>query len=344
VQVIHSTVAGHPTSIVPGTASLRFDRFDLPWRSPDGLHWMMLASTVRGAIEDDVLLRGSGLSSAVVLKEGDVAKWAAGETINTIDWMLGLNDNGQWAITVNTSGGPDVGDEYLLRWNGSSYDVVAQEGQPVPAIPGATYGLILDEAHILNDGTVGFRCINVNNVPTNQNVMLFMGDAIVAREGVTVPAGQALGGMQTWETFDFLTYRTSDDGSRYVVSGDLSGATSGDGVMVVNNTVLIQEGQAMPGFAQPMVSGLSGHVEVFMMSNGDWYARGSNSGGQDWVVRNSVALARTNTPIFAGAIENWSDATPNVRTYNIHVGKTTATTPLAAGRTTSTSIAITWWC
>jgi hypothetical protein len=76
----------------------------------------------------------------------------------------------------------------------------------------------------------------------------------------------------------------------------------------------------MPGFTQPMVSGLSGHVEVFMMSNGDWYARGSNSGGQDWVVRNSVALARTNTPIFAGAIENWSDATPNVRTYTIHVG------------------------
>jgi hypothetical protein len=323
IEVIHTTIAGHPSSVVPGTASLRFDRFDHPNRSPDGTKWILSCSTIRGAIEDDLILKGSGKTGVVMLSEGPApSPWNAAETINTLDPYMGINNAGQFAFSANTSGGPDASDEYVIKWNGSNFEIFAHEADPVPAIAGATYGLIMEEVHILADGTVGFDCINVNNVPSNMNTMHFLGSAIVEREGVTVPAGQLLGGLNAWEFFDFGTYMHSDDGTRSLAVGDLAGNTNGDNVLVINNTVMIQEGQPLAngGFIQPVVNTASGFVEANMMSNGDWFARGSNSGGQDWVVRNNIPVVRTSTPIFTGATEQWSDAVPNVRGYNVHVG------------------------
>jgi len=323
IEVIYSTIPGHPTSLVPGMGTLRFDVFNHPWRSPDGTKWILLCSTIRGAIEDDLILKGSGKTGAVAIQEGPIAApWNPAETINTLDTYMGINNAGQFAFSANTSGGPDASDEYVIKWNGSSYEIVAHEGDPVPALPGATYGLIMEEVHILGDGTVGFDCINVNNLPTNMNTMHFLGNTIVEREGVTIPTGQILGGLNTWEFFDFGEYMHSDDGTKSLAVGDLTGNTNGDNVLVINNTVMIQEGQPLAngGFIQPVVNTASGFVEAIMMSNGDWFARGSNSGGQDWVVRNNIPLVRTSTPIFTGATETWNDATPNVRTYNLHVG------------------------
>ena len=324
IQVIHSTIAGQPTSLVPGEGgALRFTRFDFPWRSPDGNRWILLCGTNRGAIENDLILKGMGTAGAVAIKEGTIpAPWQPAETINTLDFGIGLNNDGSFAFSANTSLGPDVGDEYVVKFNGSTYEIIAREGDPIPSIPGATYGLILDDVHLLADGRVGFTCINANNLPTESNTCLFLGDQLFAREGVTIPSGQIFGGMWPWDNFDFLTYFHSSDGSKSIVSGDTENTnTSMDGVLVVNGIVFMQENASViPTFALPVVSGLSGFVEVAMMSNGDWFARGSNSDGQDWVVRNNIALARTNAAIFSGAAENWSDAVPNVRTYFLHVG------------------------
>lgn len=322
VRVLYSGVPGSPTAAVPGLPGVEFETFNRPYGSESGARWILECNTDEGFLSDNTLiLLGSGTSGTVVLHEGDPAPWpgAAGETIDLIDEQMGVTDSGMYAYSVNTFGGPDDADEYILRFSpGIGHEVIAQENDTFPAILGARWGVILDETHILTDGRVGFRSINTYELPTSSNTLLALGTTIVrAQEGVDIPAGQVLVGMETWRTFNFYGYRHSADGSTFLAEGQVNGDLSRNDVVTVDNIVRIQETGIVPGFLEPVSSSL--HDASVMMPDGTWFARGVNMGGQDWVVRNGAVIHFGGQAITPGSSEVW-DALALNGTFVFHVG------------------------
>lgn len=318
-RVLYSTIPGHPTANVPGRPGKVFRNFWRPYLSPDGGRWVMRANS-DFFDSGSLLLVGSGTTATAPIAQFDPAPWAPAEQISTVDEQCGVNDAGQVAFSSNTNGGPDATDEYVLRLVSSVYTVVAQEGSPVPSMAGVTYGLILDETHILADGRIGLRSINSPGLPSTSDTLLLLDGQLVAREGVTVPALQAVGGTQPWDNFDFQGYYHSSDGAHALIIGDLEGPTNLDGVAVVDGNVRIQEGSVIFPLTAPVSAGLSGFAEGNMATNGDWLIRGGNNNGQDWVVRNGVVLTTTGSAITPGATERFSDAVPNTTCYFLNIG------------------------
>jgi len=308
IAVIHTNLPGHPTAAVPGHPGIEFGpgtgttHFDRPFGSPNG-HWILSADTTYPTTEDEVIL----VDDVVVGREGTPAPWTGGtENFGTIDTKLGINDAGQWVFATNTNG-PTTADDYIVRFSAGTFATIAKEGDPIPALPPATYDDILDTAVITSAGTVGLSADGIDGgPPTTQDDILVLGSTLIAQEGVTVPTGQL--GSEFWENFDVDDFFVSADGTHWMANGDLTGSTTTDDVAVVDGAVVVQEGVILPGsgFANPVDA--SGIVGVWMAPNGDWFARGNNDvTEQDWVYRNGAVIATLGDPIYTGASEVWSD-------------------------------------
>lgn len=59
-----------------------------------------------------------------------------------------------------------------------------------------------------------------------------------------------------------------------------------------------------PVFTEPPIQPAVG---IFLAGNGDWYARGINNGGGQWVMKNGAIVAKTGDEIFSGAGEFWQN-------------------------------------
>ena len=308
IAVIHTNLPGDPTAQVPGHPGIEFGpgtgttHFDRPYGSPNG-NWILSADTTYPTAEDEVIL----VNDVVVVREGTPAPWTAGENTGLIDTALGINDAGEFVFATNTDG-PTTADDYIVLFSGGTFTAAAQEGQPIPALPPATYDDLLDSPVVASDGTVGLSADGVDGgPPTTEDELLILGATLLAQEGVTVPPGQI--GMEFWENFDITDFHISADGTRWLVQGDLTGATATDDVVAVDGTVVVQEGVILAGsgFAEPV--DLNGIVGVHMDAAGNWFVRGNNDvTEQDWVYGNGAVLAALGDPIFTGSAEVWSDA------------------------------------
>lgn len=325
VSVIFSSVAGAPSNAVPGMGGLGFFNgtavFERPYRSADGTRWVMRARANLTTVNDWMIISGTGSSAVgaqVVLQEGQATPWDGSVNVESIVRRnVGINNNGDIAMVANTNGAT-TSDEHIVRRNASgTWDVIAREGDPTPA--GGAYGLTLDSAHILNNGDVGFINTSVTGLTTATNAMAVRGGTLVAHKGVTIPGGQAGGATNTWENFATDEFYTSADGAHYMLTGDTNAATTSDGIIVVDGQVVIQEGvTVLPGFANAVSTT---NRESFMMSNGDWFARGSNATDNlDWVVRNGNVVARTGDAITGSTSEAWSDTAGFTPTFFFMAG------------------------
>lgn len=302
--VVYSNIASSPTSDVPGLTGVKFrpgtaSQFDRPYRSLSGQYWAFTALTTLPDVENEVLLVGSGTTGTVVVREGTQAPWAAtGELVGLLRRNLGINDSGHLAFGTNLGGtAPTAKDEHVVFWDGATFTLAATEGGAVPGVPGELFGTTLDSIGLTNAGAVAFRApLTVGNLPTTQDDFLFRGTTAVAQSGVSIPTGQAGGATNPWENFAAEDFYTDAAGVNWLAAGDLTGATTSDNIVAYNNHVVIQEGVALPG----MGAAVSSITESLMTPNGDWWARGSNAGGQDWVVRNGVLLAKTGDPVPGG--------------------------------------------
>jgi hypothetical protein len=298
IQTLFTNLPGSPTSDVPGLAPAKFQPsttlttvFERPWTSPNGLHYVIQAETDLPTTEDEVLL----LNGAVVGREGTPAPFAPGQNWGLIDVRLGINDSGEYAFCTNV-GPTTTNDDYVVKVSaGPTYTVFAQEGAAISALPGATWDDTTDSVYLLADGRVGCLGDGIDGagvVTTTDDEIVVIDNVIVAREGITVPGNQDAGGTATWENFDFEDTWVDPTGTHVLILGDLLGSTNDD-VLVYDGNVVLQEGViiAGSGFASPISSG--GVTHMTMASNGDWYARGDNADGQDWIVRNGAVLAST---------------------------------------------------
>ncbi len=309
LRAIYTAIPGDPTAQVPGKPGAEFGLFERPYRSETGAKWILRARTGTFIADENVLLVGENGAGDLVVYEGQPAPWAPGEVISTLDIQCGINSAGQFVFSSNTNNGPDNADEYIILGDGNGgLSVALRQDDEVPGLPGVTHGDLIDDVQILADGTIAYRTINAVGLPSDEDTLLIVGDTVVAREGITIPQGQLFAFMEPWDAFDFQGFYVSADGSSILIDGDVEGDTVRDEMLVLNNTVVLQESGVISGFVNPIAGGFTGIRESSMMSSGHWFSRGTNSGGgQDWVVRNSLPVAATGLDIHPGTSEKFAD-------------------------------------
>lgn len=305
-----SNVVGGGTDAVPGLGGVTFrpgagnTSFDRVYAHPTG-HWVVTAFADLPSDRDECLIR----SGELVAREGSLAPWIPGgaELCGTLDQRCAVNSRGGFAFATNSSG--TAADDWIVTYHGSEWGYAAREGDPVPGLPGATLDDALDSCVLLDDGRAGYAADGIDGLGSvSVDDVLVLGEQVLMQEGVTIPAGQPEGTEGPIENFDLGDFWAAADGTHWLVQGDLAGDTAKDDVLVVDGRVVLQEGLPVPasGLAAPISSGgvRSGSMDVA----GDWIARGSNTGGHDWVVRNGSIVAQTGAPLTPGAQERWDDA------------------------------------
>lgn len=288
---ILSTVAGHPTSQVPGQPDgIRFTLIDRPYASPDGASWIITAEMNTSSNDNELLLTGSGFTFTQRLREGDPAPWVAGQNIGPFDRKLAINNRGDIVFANNTDGATSS-DEFIVRYDAATntYSAVAREGDVAIGYAGVTYGATLDSAHLTNTGQVAFRAASLTGVPTSRDSAVFFDGATLLRRGVTV-ADNPIGAAAAWDYFDSEQIFFTPDAAHYIVRGGLTNMGTTDNLVAVDNVVQIQSGFPIPnsGIADNVDYG--GIVGCNYSPGGDWFARGRFAGGRNWLVRNGEYL------------------------------------------------------
>ncbi len=313
--VLVSTINGHPTAAIPGLPG-EFDFFNLLHGSPRGTRFIMKTVTDLDTEANDVLIGGlltpGGATIEVLGQEGQPATFAPDplETLGLFDNVASILDDGRFAYGNNTKNGSTASDEYIVLVDGSGPVSIAREDDPVPALPGATYGCCSRGVNLLPDGRIGFQAQDLRTIGGIPDVLIFDGQ-LLAQSEATVPSGQFDGGIAVWSIFDIDRFWIDADGESWIIAGTLSNAAR---VIAVNNTIRVQSGFAIPGsFLAPVAAVHQARME----HNGDWFGRGTTTDGNAWVVRNGAAIAATSAPIIPGSSENWQQV--GVNGFDFHI-------------------------
>ena len=311
---VFSNIGGSSTSEVPGLPGAQFGSgVDRAFRSPDGKLWVLSADTNLGSGEDEVIIVGSLCSATTMAQEG-VTTLSLGDALGAIDRGLSINNAGQFVFATNTNASTSE-DEVIVRWDGSQFVDVAREGSEcagATAVHGSlvSYGSSIDSPNILETGVAWFNADTDISSSVDQFLLSKNGNLAVAQEGVTIPGNQGGGASDHWDNMDSGDFWTNADGSSYIAQGDLDGSsTSLDDVFVVDGDVVVQEGYVLPGSGfSSVVDSIDSSFTGLMMSNGDWFVRGTNEDGHDWIIKNGTVIVETGTPLFPGAGMDWDDA------------------------------------
>lgn len=321
VELLLTNIPGLPQAEINGLPGVFFDPgtgssdFDRVYGSPNG-NWIVTAFADLATSEDEMVL----VNGVMMQREGTPALWStSGELAGSMDQRCDVNNAGDFTFSNNTDA--TTMDEYIVTNVGGVFGVGANEGSSIPALPGTTYGSILESALMLGNSEIGFSAdfIDGTGLSTDDDLLILAGNVLL-QEGTTIPLGQAAGGMEFIENYDLGDFWTNEAGDHWIVQGDLTGASSTDDVVIVDGTVVIQEGVIIPGSGFPNPVDGSGIAGVHMDNGGNWFARGDNDGTElDWVVRNGVVIAQRDAPIFPGSSENYSDAA-FFPTFFSHIG------------------------
>jgi len=302
VEVVHAIFAQAPTSpksAVPGgiigIADARFTNFNNKlYRSPTSSQWLIVPTTnATPASADQVLLIGSGLTSAVVAREGTTQVGTGPGGAEFLNFSLlsvpRMNDAGQWAVGYRLAGGAAF-DDRLVTWDGAAFQVF-RGGDGIPALPGLTYAGSFNGANISSSGAVGFLASENGLSATTESAFGNSGGVQLIDIEVAEPSGQSAPTPQPWVDIDTNSFYQDATGIRYIALGEVGFDLAADKVVVVDGVVVLQEGSVVAGsaFTSPVSSVSSDGV--WMESNGDWFARGANADGIDWVVRNGAVIA-----------------------------------------------------
>ncbi len=303
---LFTTVSGHPSSSVPSLPGTFFSRFNSIYGSPNG-KWIAHVNLANSPDGPTALL----VNGEIKLIQDQIPPWTGNtETISSFGSRLNINDAGRWAFSAGTFGPSDI-DYFAIEVSPSDvYSVIVQETDPVPQIPGASWGSI--SPVMSNLGEFGWTGSLTGLLRGQDLAFVFDGD-LLGQTGATIPPGQV--NNNTWDSFG--SFFVSADGNHWSVRGALKGPDAVDRVMVVDNFVVAQRGTVLPN------SSYTEKIDAFhgsyMDSGGNWFVRGSNEDGHDWVYRNGAVIAENGTPIHPGTSEVFSDVALSVP-FSVHVG------------------------
>ncbi len=356
ISAILSTVSTSDTSLVPGIPGARFAAGTpgRPWFSPNGQMMVMEMDTDLPTSQDGMIVMWNASTGFTVVAQENTfpelptTPGPSGSTppffpFSTIDDRLAINDAGQYVFSGVDSRSGTTDDGYIVKWNGTAFELIAQEGVtqfPVAGVDvllGSTRGSV----NISQSGLVGFRAgLTGSGVTTGTDTAIFAdnGATLLGQEGVTGPSGAQDGfGIPIsvpFKLFDTgtvnLGFSMSSDHQNWVASGTIDASTSnpptsGVDEVAVRSTeagseVVIQENVVLAGTTfVSTADNITPYDYLHMEHNGDWFAYGDNNDDQDWVLKNGQVIAKTGDEIFAGAGEFYSDV-PFATTYFFAAG------------------------
>lgn len=287
-----------------------FDAFERPYGSPNGEYWIMQADNNGLSGVDDMWLVGMGTdgsTATIVMQEGDNLPWDASVPVgaySTTDRVMEIDNNGHFALSHN-SAGDTANDDYVVKYDGT-WSVIAREGDAMPfPFQTETYDSSVDTVNLLSDGTVTFSPNSEGTLDSATDDFLMKGTAYIAQEGITVPGGQQ-STPAPYDSFDTSDYHWDYNGNNWIAQGDTEGNTTEDDIVVLNGSVIVQEGFSLPGQVD-VVDDFD--LEVFMGHAGDYMVRGENNDGHDWILLNGVIIAETGDEVpGSGGTEHYDDA------------------------------------
>ncbi len=322
LEGVFSEIASHPSSDVPGLSG-KFTSIQRPWRSPDGTDLAFMAGTnIAPSTQDSVIAHSvDGTWSIAVQETVSTLSNGGPVTFFFTDAKLGLTNDGRLGFTGDDSFAATSADEVIVISDGATNTAIVREGDQILALAPNTYtfGSTLDSVNLTTNGDAWFRASSLSGgIPSAENAGVFgaSGGIKVAQKGVDTPVGAS----NAWENFDSDLFYVDATAMNWLAQGDTSAGTTADDLLVVNGTAVIQEGQILAGtdFLTPVAapSTTAGIIFPEMMSNGDWYCRGTNTDAEeDWVLKGNGAsfsvIARLGDEITPGAGEHWDDATGN---------------------------------
>lgn len=314
VKALYTNIQTSPTSLIPGGGGLRFNtgtqtQFDRPYVSANGLYFIMTAISETPLTTDDEVIVVGQLSAGSITAANMVAREQTtaiepGRTAESasIGRNAAINNMGQFVFQANLTGAT-TDDEVIVKGSNfmaPAFSVAAREGQTTGALGGAiTLGTTIDSPGINIGGKVSYRA-TLTGAPTGQTTAAFLddGNTVAVQVGVTSPSGLA-GGPALWQGLTTEDFYVSGDGSSWLIAGDTNAATTMDGIIALNNNVVLQEGQPLPGSAHPStVTGVFG--EATMSSGGAWIARGAFADTNDYVTHNGTPVSITGDTVPGG--------------------------------------------
>ena len=351
VELVYGAGTHYPSSaksLVPANPNFplvgggRFKSWDVPmFRSPTSNNWIATIGVTTApalpAYQDQILLVGAGLTGSVIAQESVT-------TIDATDLYLGLsiaaqsariNDSLDWAMTIraNTATGISTAgsnEDRVIKSIGGVISTLAKSNDAAPAISGsALWGTtgnatpVFFAAGITNGGAVSFMATNIVDATTTSAGLSVDGTLATWRSGFDVPTGQISEPAVTWRDFSNNKFVKSADGSSWIAQGRLNAPAENDVAVVLNGIVVVQEGVVLANSS--FTSAVSSVADAWMESNGDWYVRGANADGIDWIVRNGSLIAFEGAPIFPGSSENWTtflDMKGNNAGHYVIIGRT----------------------
>jgi hypothetical protein len=321
--VIFSNFAASPTSDVPGSPGLKFKpgtgtatAFDRPALSPDGSRWVLGGFVDALTSADDIIVSGQGTTAAGAVKIARASEpvpfdpavnWAI------LDTKISINNQGQIAFSGTTTAATP--NRVIGRFDGATIDAPARVGGGSP-VPGTNIGTTLASANMMNNGTVGYHATVTPSTPTKH--IGVSGDTVVVDGQVTIPLNQQVAPDQAVNLMTANTWNLDGSGTNHLYRTTLTGPTASNAVVVYNNSVVLQLGAPVPGWAgnTASVSSVASEFGSLQLSrNGQhWAIRGAVNDGvgaanqTDFVLRNGGVVAATDQPITPGNPELWDDA------------------------------------
>jgi hypothetical protein len=315
-ELIVSTLPSSDTSLLPGTVDSRLvTDFGPLFRSPSGNRWIMQSRADTTGGPADVILTGTGASVTTQFRGDQENPWQPGEgafaVLGSVTDQYAINDSGDFAFGIN-----ELARDVLVLNNNGAWSIVARETETVPFDPTRVWpGTGFDVAGVSADGTqVSYHIANVDTAPASTAVTYLVINGVPqVAVGTTVPTGQLTSPDRPYDAAGSSTYFQVDGaGDTWIAVASLSGSTTNDDIVVLNNNVIAQESFAFSTktanrrLAGPEVSGNGLH----------WYVRGqATDNTTNWVAKDSDIVASTGEPITTGASEIWANPTGFSRTF-----------------------------
>ena len=304
-EVIYTDLPGWPQNDVPGMPGVHFYRSSsYSWEgnaiavSPEG-HHALIAATDDFAGARLVLM----VDGQVLLEEGGPGPGAPSELMDSLgNGSVDINRYGVLGLLGFTDG-PSSTSEYVLSYDGA-WQIAAQAGGSVAAVPGATYNGFSGRSALAIDDN-GALAYEASISGGSFGIGLFHGGIVLARGGIDAPTGQLTGNNDAYTAFrNGHEVRLSPDGSRWATTAYLTYPM----VLAVDNAVVVQESYAIPGSGSSTLAW--DRYSVSFDTANRWYGLGrflpTNSNDR-WAARDGVILARTGAETWPGSGFNWGD-------------------------------------
>jgi hypothetical protein len=337
IGAIYTKIPGHPTALVPGARDTSGNPTNTEFRQFNQLSVSRTGKwAIRGFTQQispdikDVILTGNGATGSVLLQRGFPFPGAVGsELFEFTGGGFGYNDNDDFVFRIRAQGGVAANAQKVLKSIGGAISLAFQQGDAYsglegpPGVPQSGFvGNSIGSTHLLNSGLIGTHDTTVTGMSSTlwrpvlaYNLQKFMQrniDFVTGLGGVGIERIGGLTGLNIDQFFATPDFDPIGRGSGSWIARGQIDRPENQNVVIVNGEVVLRQGQAMPGNAGIVTDAFT---NVALLSNGDWYVRGTQLGGGALAVRNGVVIAKTGDEI-GNSGERWTGASFSAFTGN----------------------------